>query len=144
MYRKSNGQEAQLRHLVHNLIDTKSRIILATGSSLANGTAERVVSQEQIRRFGFVHPQVQIKTLSADKAYPAAEYLKQLKEQGIIPLIPQRYSEMEEVPTWKRRASSPERQLKRDANMFMLRQKPYMDWTEPEAVVGKRWTIRRF
>lgn len=115
LYRKSSGQEAHLRHLVHNLVDTKSRVILATSSSEACGTAERRVSAAQIRDFTASFPQVRIATLSADKAYPTAEFLQQLKNQDIIPLIPQHHWAFEEVPTWKRRASSPERQKNRES-----------------------------
>ncbi len=115
LYRKSSGQEAHLRYLVHDLIDTRTGIILSRHASQANGTAERQVSSEQILQFRFAHPQVRIKTLSADKAYPTAEYLKLLKDQGIIPLIPQHQSAMEELPTWKTRTFRPVIQAKRNA-----------------------------
>ncbi|QKY69703.1 hypothetical protein Len3610_08920 [Lentibacillus sp. CBA3610] len=72
---------------MHDLIDVESGIILKTDASIASGTAEREISQQQLNAVRFQHPQIQIRTLSGDKAYGTPAYLAYLISQGIIPLI---------------------------------------------------------
>ncbi|QKY70154.1 hypothetical protein Len3610_11645 [Lentibacillus sp. CBA3610] len=86
LYKKSKGQEAYPRFLVHDLIDVESGIILKTDASIASGTAEREISQQQLNAVRFQHPQIQIRRYR-DKAYGTPAYLAYLISQGIIPLI---------------------------------------------------------
>ncbi|WP_176447638.1 hypothetical protein [Lentibacillus sp. CBA3610] len=60
---------------------------MKTDASIASGTAEREISQQQLNAVRFQHPQIQIRTLSGDKAYGTPAYLAYLISQGIIPLI---------------------------------------------------------
>ncbi|UQZ83377.1 Transposase DDE domain protein [Paenibacillus konkukensis] len=113
LYKKSKGQEAHLRYLVHDLIDVHSGVILDTRASLASGTAEREVSLKQVQAIRFRHPHLQIRTLSADKGYESADYLVQLHELGIIPLIRLRSLKLQEFPVYKTRALHPVRKAKR-------------------------------
>lgn len=113
MYRKSKGQEAHLRYLVHNVTDLMSGVILSTQSSLATGIAEREVSLRQLAALRFQHPQIRIRTVCADKAYGTPEYLEALCAQGIVPLVALRTLEMEKAPRWKRKTNDPERERKR-------------------------------
>ncbi|MGG3894616.1 IS5-like element ISGka1 family transposase [Geobacillus stearothermophilus] len=117
LYKKGKGQEAYPRYLVHDVIDVQSRVILSRRASLATGTAERETSLEQLASIQFRHPSITIRTLSADKAYGTTEYLEALFVQGITPLVPLRRKEMEEIPTWKRRAKDPAQEAKRQAKV---------------------------
>jgi len=117
LYKKSNGQEAHLRYLVHHVTDVQSGVILSTQASIASGTAERETSLQQLAAIRFAHPQIRIRTLSADKAYGTTDYLQALCEQGIVPLVSLRNLTLEEVPTWKRQTNDPERQRKRLAKI---------------------------
>jgi hypothetical protein len=84
LYKKSNGQEAHLRYLVHHVTDVKSGVILSAQASIASGTAERETSLQQLSAIRFAHPQIRIRTLSADKAYGTTDYLQALFTQGIV------------------------------------------------------------
>src|SRR5690606_28847818 len=117
LYKKSNGQEAHLRYLVHHVTDVQSGVILSTQASIASGTAERETSLQQLAAIRFAHPQIRIRTLSADKAYGTTDYLQALFEQGIVPLVSLRNLTLEDVPTWKRQTNDPERQRKRLAKI---------------------------
>mgnify|MGYP001180860940 CR=1 FL=1 len=117
LYKKSSGQEAHLRYLVHHVTDVKSGVILSTQASIASGTAERETSLQQLSAIRFAHPQIRIRTLSADKAYGTTDYLQALFEQGIIPLVSLRNLALEDVPTWKRQTNNPEKQRKRLAKI---------------------------
>ena len=117
LYKKSNGQEAHLRYLVHHVTDVKSGVILATQASIASGTAERETSLQQLAAIRFAHPQIRIRTLSADKAYGTTDYLQALFEQGIIPPVSLRNLTLEDEPTWKRQTNDPKKQRKRLAKI---------------------------
>jgi transposase len=110
LYKKSNGQEAHLRYLVHHVTDVKSGVILSAQASIASGTAERETSLQQLSAIRFTHPQIRIRTLSADKAYGTADYLQALFTQGIVPLVSLRNLVLEEVPNYQRQTKDPERQ----------------------------------
>lgn len=79
LYKKSKGQEAHPRYLVHNLAAVR-----------------------------FQHPQTHIQTLSGDKAYGTPAYLAYLISQCIILLVSLRNHELEEIPTWQRKTHNPE------------------------------------
>lgn len=98
LYKKSNGQEAHLRYLVHHVTDVQSGVILSTQASIASGTAERETSLQQLAAIRFAHPQIQIRTLSTDKAYGTTDYLQALCEQGTIPLVSLRNLILEDTP----------------------------------------------
>ncbi|WP_156418615.1 hypothetical protein [Lentibacillus amyloliquefaciens] len=59
---------------MHNLADVESGIILKTDASIASGTAEREISQQQLNAIRFQHPQIHIQIFSGDKAYGAPAY----------------------------------------------------------------------
>lgn len=113
LYKKSTGQEAHLRYLVHHVTDVQSGVILSTQASVASGTAERETSLRQLAAIRFAHPHIRIRTLSADKAYGTTEYLQTLFEQGIVPLVSLRNLTLEKEPVWKRKTNDPEKQRKR-------------------------------
>lgn len=121
LYKKSAGQEAHPRYLIHDLVDVSSGVILDRRASQACGTAEREVSLEQLAAIGFRHPSLSIRTLSADKAYGIADYLLELSRLGIVPLVSLRNLALEDMPVYKRRTNDPAKQAKREAKAEKIR-----------------------
>jgi len=118
LYRKSNQRGASLSYLVHDLIDTKSRVILRRKASLATGSAERDTALEMLDEvlessddLGLPNrPQI----LTGDAGYGATDLVIELMERGIEPHVPLLADEApEEVPQWKRRTFRLERQRAR-------------------------------
>jgi len=118
LYRKGKNRGAKLSYLVHDLIDTKSRVILGRRASLATGVAERetalaLLDAHEARRegLGLEHA---IKVLSGDAGYGTGAFVADVFERDILPHVPlQADPEMEEVPTWKRRTFDLDRYRKR-------------------------------
>jgi transposase len=118
LYRKGNQRGAGLSYLVHDLIDTKSRVILRRKASLATGSAERDTALEMLDEvlessddLGLPHrPEI----LTGDAGYGATGLVIELMDRGIEPHVPLLAGEvLEEVPQWKRRTFSLERQRAR-------------------------------
>lgn len=119
LYKKSAGQEAHPRFLVHDLVDVRTGVILDRRASRASGTAEREVSLQQLAAIRFRHPSITIRTLSADKAYGSKEYLASLKDLGITPLVSLKSLELDDEPVYKRKSHNPRIQAQR-ANKIRL------------------------
>jgi len=108
LYRKGRNEGAKLSYLVHDLIDTKSRVILGRHASQATGTAERdmalvLLDEHEMRReeLGMVRP---AEFLSADAGYGVSRFVAEVLERGVVPHTPlQAKDELEPIPTWKRR-----------------------------------------
>lgn len=108
LYRKGPNQGAQLSYLVHDVIDTKSRVILGRRASEATGTAERDVALELLdehearrRWLGLEHA---VEVLSADAGYGVSSFVAEVINRAITPHTPlQAGDELEELPTWQRR-----------------------------------------
>lgn len=115
LYKKSAGQEAHPRYLVHDLVDVRSGVILDRRASQASGTAEREVSLKQLQAIRFRHPSLSIRTLSADKAYGVNDYLLGLKRLGILPLVSLRNLTLEALPVYRRRTNDSVKQARREA-----------------------------
>lgn len=107
LYRKGNSREARPSYLAHDLIDTKSRVILRRKTSLATGTAERTTALEMLDEIiaaredlGLPHrPEI----LTADAGYGASEFVTEVLDREILPHIPLLADgAMEEIPAWKR------------------------------------------
>lgn len=107
LYRKGKGKESRLSYLVHDLIDTKSRVILSRKVSGAHSSAERRVCIEMLDEvlakqdvLGLPNrPEV----ISLDGGYGTGEMAAALLDRGVLPHMPlQAGPEMEPVPTWKR------------------------------------------
>lgn len=108
LYRKSYDQGAQLSYLVHDVIDTKSRVILARRASEANGMAERDVALELLdeheSRREWLRLEHAVEIMSADAGYGASSFVADVIERGITPHVPLLSGEeLEPVPTWQRR-----------------------------------------
>ena len=107
LYRKGNGQGAKLSYLVHDLIDTKSRVILRRRASHATTVAEREVGLDlldevlkEADELCSTAPEI----LTADAGYGTSGFVADVLERGLTPHIPlQSGPEMEPLPTWQRR-----------------------------------------
>lgn len=118
IYRKGNSREARLCYLGHDLIDTKSRVILRRAGSLATGTAEREVGlrlvDELLEKAEALGVPKRPEILSADASYGSGEFVAAMLERRILPHVPLLAGEEpEEIPTWKRGTSDLTRQRKR-------------------------------
>lgn len=108
LYRKGKGKEARLCYLMHDVIDTKSRVILRRRVSFAHSAEERKAALAMLdevcanaRALGLPKlPEV----ASLDAGYGTGEFAAEMLERGILPHMPlQAGTEREEAPMWKRR-----------------------------------------
>lgn len=118
LFRKGDNRASRLSYLAHDLIDTRSRVVLRRKASLATGTAERDVALEMLdeildgaEELGLVHkPEI----LSGDAGYGSSEFLSEVLDRGVQPHVPLLAgAQMEEVPSWKRRTFKLEQQRAR-------------------------------
>ncbi len=113
-YRKSKGKEAKLSYKVHNLADTKSRVIVATSATRVSGDdasdgAQALALLEQASEVHGINPN----TLCADTMYGNAKTITALYNTGIDPHIPLLCKKPPEIPNWKRRTFDIDRLRKR-------------------------------
>lgn len=83
--RKSDGQPSKLAYMGHVLMENRHGLAVDVRLTHATGTAEREAALDMIKD----RPGANNKTLGADKAYDAAEFVAQLKEAKIEPHIAQ-------------------------------------------------------
>ena len=108
LYRKGKNKEADLSYLVHDLLDTKSRVILRRKATQAIGRAEpdtALLMVDEVLEFveGLELPN-RPEILTGDKGYGETGLITALLDRNITPHIPLKSSEArEELPTWKRR-----------------------------------------
>lgn len=108
LYRKSPNQGAQLSYIVHDLMDTKSRIILGRRASEAASWAEREVAldlldehEDRRERLGIERS---VEVLTGDKGYGASAFVADVIDRGITPHTPLLAGdEFEVIPSWQRR-----------------------------------------
>ncbi len=120
LYSKGKGKGASLSYIVHDLIDTKSRVVLGRRASIATGTAERDVALEllaehEARRHILGLDQA-VEVLTGDKGYGASSFVADVIDLGITPHVPLLSgSEVEDLPTWQKRTFDMARYRKRRA-----------------------------
>ena len=110
LYSKGPHQEAELRFMVHNVMDAKSCVILEAKASQCSGDAERqaaLTMLESVRRLG-----LDLQFLLGDGGYTAGWFLRDLMALGIEPLVPIK-GEIEPLPTWQRRTFNLDHMRKR-------------------------------
>lgn len=126
LYRKGKGKESKLSYLVHDLIDTKSRVILSRKVSEAHSSAERRVCIEMLDEvlakqdvLGLPNrPEV----ISLDGGYGTGEMAAALLDREVLPHMPlQAGPEMEPVPEWKRPTYSLPQRRSRDEKVRQAR-----------------------
>lgn len=108
LYRKGNNQGAKLGYLAHDLIDTKSRVILRRKVSLATGTAERQAALEMLDEVLEARDELGLprrpEVLTGDTGYGSSKFVTEVLERDLLPHIPLlARAEPEEIPTWQRR-----------------------------------------
>jgi len=114
LYRKSPGQESSLSYVANDLIDTKSRVILATTVTQPGIATERDAALDMLDTLAETSLSKNIHTLTADTGYGTTEFITELIDRGITPHIPLLAgSEHEPKPSWKTKTYIPERLQKR-------------------------------
>ncbi len=115
LYSKSKGKGAFLSFMGHDLIDTKSRVILETQGTQATGTAEPESALKMVDDLETYTMPKDIQTLSADTGYGSGNFIADVLDRGIIPHIPLRADEkIEPIPTWKNKTNPAHIQAERD------------------------------
>ena len=111
LFKKAEGQEASLSYVGNVLIDTKSRVILATAVTQPGITTESDAALAILDALPDTH---QVTTLAADKGYGNTEFVTEMLDRGITPHVPLlAKSDYEPTPSWKTAARSLERKEKR-------------------------------
>ncbi|MEA3386048.1 MAG: transposase [Thermodesulfobacteriota bacterium] len=113
LYRKAKGQEAHPRYIGQNTIDTKSRVILATGMYAARTSSETTAAIKHIDhikdRFG-----LEVETLAADALYGSTTMLREMDKRDITLHAPLLAGEKKEQPPVYKRNT-------KDLNLFEKR-----------------------
>jgi transposase len=112
--RKGRNQEAKLRYLVHNAVDLKAGVILATMATQAFGTAEREAALALLDEFLTLLPTARRwRRYVADAGYTAGWYLAEVLKRGALPVVPLTSPELEPIPTWERKTFNLDQQRAR-------------------------------
>jgi len=127
LYKKAPGQEASLSYIGNNLIDTKSRVILATKVIQPGISTESEAAFEMLDSLAQTGLSTTVQTLAADAGYGSTDFVAKLINRGIAPHVPLLAPpELEPLPTWKRPATSLEQQRKRDEKMNRVKAKNFV------------------
>jgi transposase len=117
LFRKGDLSSTRLSYLVHDLIDTKSRVILRRRVSRATGTAERDCALEMLDEVVQLKAELGLpkepEILTADTGYGTAEFVADVLDRAITPHIPLLSNAVEEVVHYQRRTFNLERARKR-------------------------------
>ncbi|MFN7173061.1 MAG: transposase, partial [Fimbriimonadaceae bacterium] len=114
MARKGKAQEAKLRYYVHNAVDLRSGVILATMATQAFGHAERLAALALLDQFKTQLPDVWGRRYYVgDGGYTAGWYLAEVLRRGVFPLGPLDSTRPEPIPTWQRCPSNVEQMRNR-------------------------------
>jgi len=113
-YRKSKGKEAKLSYKVHDLADTKSRVILATSATRVSGdnASDGAQALDLLKQASEMHD-INPNTLCGDTMYGNAKTIAALYNIGIDPHIPLLCKNPPEIPHWKNRTFDIDRLRKR-------------------------------
>ncbi len=147
LYRKSPNQGARLRYLVHDLVDTKSRVILRRRASRASSFAEREVTLELVDEV-LAEPELlptRPEILTADAGYGVGEFVAELLDRGITPHVPlQGGGQMEPMPIGQRRpATLPEvRSRRRRVRLAQARNRTREEYRTRGYQVSRKLRIR--
>jgi hypothetical protein len=118
LYRKGDLSSTRLSYLTHDLIDTKSRVILQRRVSQVAGSAEREVALQMLDEVLKARTELGLpkapEILTADTGYGSAEFVADVLERGITPHVPLLSSANDTpVVTYQRRTLDLGRALKR-------------------------------
>ncbi len=84
LYKKGRGKEAKLCHMGHALMENRSRLIVETETTLADGYGERKAALTMITRRCPGEKQI---TLGADKGYDSADFVADLRAMNVTPHV---------------------------------------------------------
>jgi IS5 family transposase len=85
LYKKAEGQASKLCHMGHVMMENRSGLVVAATTTLATGTAEREAAEAMVGERSDGHRI----TLGADKAYDTADFVAEMRRQGVTPHVTQ-------------------------------------------------------
>jgi transposase len=85
LYKKAPGQAAKLCHMGHLLMENRNGLAVEACVTRATGTAEREAAAEMLKR----HNTRRGATVGADKAYDTADFVAEMRKQGVTPHVAQ-------------------------------------------------------
>lgn len=85
LYKKAAGQAAKLCHMGHVLMENRHGLIVAACVTQASGSAEREAAERMMRE----HAPARGATVGADKAYDTADFVAEMRRQGVTPHVAQ-------------------------------------------------------
>jgi len=85
LYKKAQGQEAQLGYLGHALMENRNGLVVEPRLTLASGTAEREAALEMVK----ARPGAGRITVGADKTSDTANWVQQVRACGATPHVAQ-------------------------------------------------------
>ena len=98
LYRKGRNQEAKLRYLGHYMADLSSGVIYGAIATQASGTAEREAACALLDGLSIMP-----RELVADLGYRDGEFLADVIDRGVQPLVPIGGQPLESEVHWRRR-----------------------------------------
>jgi transposase len=127
LYRKSKGKEASLSYIGHNLIDTKSRVILATRATHASRSSEPMAALDMLSDLeNFPDLCHKVKTLAADQGYGSGTFIADVLDRSITPHIPLLANKKPEpIPSWKNKTFKPHIQAQRNEKIRLVKARNY-------------------
>jgi transposase len=108
LYRKGRVQETKLRFLGHYLADVTSGVILGAMATQATGVAEREAACALLDGLSELPDD-----LVMDLGYRDGDFLAQVMDRGVVPLVALGHESLEAEPEWKRETRDLERRRKR-------------------------------
>ncbi|MCG5528046.1 MULTISPECIES: IS5 family transposase [Halorhodospira] len=87
LYRKADGQPAQLCYIGHALMENRNGLIVDTRLTRASGTAERESALEMIRNIPSERGRL---TLAADAGYNTREFVRRMRQCEVTPHVAQK------------------------------------------------------
>jgi IS5 family transposase len=85
LYKKAEGQASKLCHMGHVVMENRSGLVVVASTTLATGTAEREAAEAMIDDLSG-GPRI---TVGADKGYDTADFVAQMRRQGVTPHVTQ-------------------------------------------------------
>lgn len=85
LYKKAAGQASKLCHMGHVVMENRNGLVVGATATLATGTAEREAAEAMIGDM----PDGGRITLGADKAYDTADFVAEMRRQGVTPHVTQ-------------------------------------------------------
>jgi hypothetical protein len=85
LYRKGQGHESRLSYMGHIVMENRSGLVVGAKLTQANGRAERQAASDLLREI----PRAARATVGADKGYDTADFVADMRAQGVTPHVAQ-------------------------------------------------------